>query len=87
MIIKGEEKTDEEIIMYVNDYVKLIESVKEDRFHDTVRTIPEVDRLSGLKALDYGCGWGRLSISLRDKGYIVDGIDLFQNEIDIPNQV
>ena len=75
----GEDKSSEEIRQFLDQHVSGMKADKHDRFHAIMDMVPE-----GVgHVLDYGCGWGALSIAIRDKGNTVSAIDLSQNEIDI----
>lgn len=71
------EKTDEEIIAFLDGHFKENAENKKSRFYATLDMIP-----SGKKILDYGCGWGQLAVAMKNKGNVVHGID-YKNEIDI----
>lgn len=82
-MLYGKNMTDEEIRLYIFDYIKLIKSSKHDRFHSIMSLIPSGD----YTVLDYGCGWGHYSIAMSSKGSKVKSIDLSENQIDICNLV
>lgn len=81
-IMYGEEKSDQEVKNFVEEYVRLVMSNKHDRFYAIMSLVP-----TGKRILDYGCGWGHFSIAMRDKDNTVEAIDISQNEIDICNLV
>lgn len=78
--IHGQEKTDEEVRRFVEDYLTEVKGNTRTRYHGLLSL---VQKAGSGRALDYGCGWGHYSIALADKGFTVEGIDLSANEIGI----
>jgi 2-polyprenyl-3-methyl-5-hydroxy-6-metoxy-1,4-benzoquinol methylase len=86
MIIHGKEKTNQEVIKFVKNYVDDVSHNKKTRFYKTMASIPDFVGKK-VETLDYGCGWGGQSVALQNKGHKVTAIDLSKNEIDICNLV
>ncbi|MDH5716646.1 MAG: class I SAM-dependent methyltransferase [Spirochaetia bacterium] len=76
--LHGKQIKKSDLVKYVTNYKKSIESSKKNRYFQIIKNIP-----SGFNILDYGCGWGCFSKMMHDKGNNVVGIDLSLNEINI----
>ena len=84
MNIYGKKTKDNEIIKFVNNYLKKISKDKNSRFNSILSL---VDCSKEFRILDYGCGWGCISYELNKKGHYVEGIDIDENEINISKLV
>lgn len=80
---EGEQRTIEHFIREI-EKSKAILSAKGGRPHKTLRMI---DPAEGDKVLDVGCNYGPWSFFLHERGFDVTGVDLFQNQIDIANDL
>ncbi len=83
----GIDKTDDEIIDFVNNHYKQLQKDKNSRFTISKNILSKLVTDNDQLVLDYGCGWGHYSIAFKELGYNVDAIDLSQNKIDICNLV
>lgn len=78
MIIHGMTLSEVEVIDFVTDYKRTIESDPRNRYYRLIQLIP-----AQSKIVDLGCGWGTFSKMMEEKGNIVLGIDNSENEIEI----
>ena len=68
----------EEAVAYVQNYRQGVMSNPGSRYRILAEMAP-----TGLKTLDYGCGWGHFSKTLSDQGNIVTGIDSVPEVIEL----
>jgi hypothetical protein len=64
MIIQGKEKTNQEVIEFVKNYINDVSHNKKSRFYKTILAIPSFSEGEKVETLDYGCGWGGQAVVL-----------------------